>query len=134
MGRLGRIPPASFGSYAQNHRVRWPEFRTWQVRATLVALKLEDDGDIHVRLSSSGHNMIAEVPLPRCVSSASLWKTEIASARHYLLARYSVSLYSWHYVYRTVSIRGLGFFDEEHGVTGAAPNDIEVHPVIWVSF
>ena len=30
--------------------------------ATLVALKMEDDGDIHVRLRSSGHDMIAEVP------------------------------------------------------------------------
>jgi hypothetical protein len=28
--------------------------------------------------------------------------------------------------------KGLGFFDEEHGVTGAAPNKIELHPVIYV--
>jgi hypothetical protein len=130
----GRSAPSSFTSYAQDHRIKIQEFKIWQVRATLVALKLEDDGDIHVRLSSSGHNMIAEVPLGSCVSSASLWKTQIANARSYLTSRYSVSLYSWHYVYRTVTIRGLGFFDEEHGVTGAAPNDIELHPVIHIRF
>jgi hypothetical protein len=45
-----------------------------------------------------------------------------------------VSLSEWHYVNQTISIRGLGFFDEEHGVTGAAPNDIELHPVIWIRF
>jgi hypothetical protein len=99
-----------------------------------VALKMEDDGDIHVRLRSSGHNMIAEVPLGRCVSSASRWKAQIAAARGYLTSRYSVSLSAWHYVNRTVTVRGLGFFDSEHGVTGAAPNDIELHPVTFVRF
>src|SRR5881394_2991070 len=44
-------PPSSFGSYAQNHRIRWPEFSTWQINdTTLVAVKLEDDGDLHLRL------------------------------------------------------------------------------------
>jgi hypothetical protein len=128
-------PPSSFGSYAQNHRIKKAEFRTWKLRRiTLVAVKLEDDGDIHLRLLSAGKKMIAEIPLPRCVSSASPWKAKITSARNAVTSRYPVSLDSWHYVYRTISIRGLGFFDEEHGVTGAAPNDIELHPVtgIWL--
>lgn len=130
----GRTPPATFGSFAQNHRIKSQEFRTWQVTARLVALKLEDDGDIHVRLSESGHLMIAEVPLGRCVSSASRWKSQIAAARSYLTSRYTVSLSHWTFVGRTVRIRGLGFFDEEHNVTGAAPNQIELHPVIRVRF
>jgi hypothetical protein len=131
----GLKPPSSFGSYAQNHRIRWPEFRTWQLNGvTLVAVRLEDDGDIHLRLLSAGKTMIGEIPLPRCVSSASPWKAAITSARNAVTSRYSVSLGSWHYVNRTISIRGLGFFDEEHNVTGAAPNDIELHPVtaIWL--
>jgi hypothetical protein len=129
-----RVPPASFGSYAQDHRIKWPEFRTWQLRATLVAVRLEDDGDIHLRLRSSGHLMIGEIPKPGCVSSTSLWNAAITSARLAITSRYSVSLSSWHYVYRTVTVRGLGFFDEEHGATGAAPNDIELHPVIHIRF
>jgi len=129
-------PPSSFGSYAHNHRIKWPEFRTWQInRVTLVAVKLEDDGDLHLRLRSSvGKDMIAEIPQPRCVSSASLWKSSIKSARSAVTSRYWVSLYSWHYVHRSINIRGLGFFDEEHNVTGAAPNDIELHPVIYIRF
>jgi len=129
-------PPSSFGSYARNHRIKWPEFHTWQIdRVTLVAVKLEDDGDLHLRLrSSTGKRMIAEIPRPRCVSSASLWKTGIKSARYAVTSRYWVSLYSWHYIYRSINIRGLGFFDEEHNVTGAAPNDIELHPVIHIRF
>ena len=127
-------PPGSFGSYAQNHRIRWPEFRTWQINnTTLAAIKLEDDGDLHLRLrSSTGKTMIAEIPRPGCVSSSSLWKTGITAARNYVTGRYWVSLSRWHYLYEKIDIKGLGFFDEEHNVTGAAPNKIELHPVIYI--
>ena len=127
--------PSSFGTYAQNHRVKWPEFRPWQINGTtLVALKLEDDSDLHLRLRSADgrHLMIAEIPLPGCVSSVSPWKSQIAAARSYITARYPASSSSWHYVYRKIDIKGLGFFDEEHNVTGAAPNQIELHPVIYI--
>lgn len=129
-------PPSSFGTYAYNHRIKWPEFRAWQIDyTTLVAIKLEDDGDLHLRLrSTTGKTMIAEIPRPSCVSSLSLWKTPITNARNYVTSRYWVSLYSWHYIYRKIDIRGLGFFDSEHGVTGAAPNQIELHPVIYIHF
>lgn len=130
----GVKPPSKFGSYAQNHRISWLEFHTWQLRrVTLVAVKLEDDGDIHLRLLSAGKKMIAEVPMPRCVSSASPWKAAIRSVRKAVTSRYRVS-HDWYYVHRTISIRGLGFFDEEHNVLGAAPNDVELHPVtaIWL--
>jgi len=128
-------PPASFGSYARDHRISWPEFRTWQISGvTLVAIKLEDDGDLHLRLRGAGKDMIAEVPRPGCVSSSSPWKTAIASVRSAVTSRYWVSSSRWHYLYRSIDIRGLGFFDEEHNVTGAAPNDIELHPVIYVRF
>lgn len=137
---LHTLGPPSFtslnSSYAYNHRTKWPEFRTWQIRGvTLVAIKLEDDGDLHLRLrSSTGALMIAEVPQPGCVSSYSLWKTGISAARGYLTSRYSVSLSYWHYIYRSVNVQGLGLFDEEHNVTGAAPNDFELHPVTYIHF
>jgi hypothetical protein len=33
-----------------------------------------------------------------------------------------------------VRITGVGFFDRAHGATGAAPNVIELHPVLKVEF
>jgi hypothetical protein len=116
-------PPGSFGSYAQNHRIRWPEFRTWQINnTTLAAIKLEDDGDLHLRLrSSTGKTMIAEIPRPGCISSSSLWKAGITAARNYVTGRYWFSLDRWHYLYKKIDNRGLGFFDEEHNMTGVAP-------------
>jgi hypothetical protein len=121
-------------SYYHNHRAKWPEFRTWQVKATLVAVKEESDGDYHLRLHEYGHNMIAEIPRPACVPSWSRWKDQIRAARSWVNSRFSVSSYSWDYIYRTIKVRGLGFFDEEHGVTGAAPNQIELHPVIMIRY
>jgi hypothetical protein len=34
--------------------------------------------------------------------------------------------------YATVEITGIGFFDDEHGAIGAAPNDIELHPLLSI--
>jgi len=66
--------------------------------------------------------------------SASRWATGIRNARYAVTSRYWVNSYSWHYVYRSVNIQGLGFFDVEHNVTGAAPNNIELHPVTYIRF
>jgi hypothetical protein len=136
VGYLGSLSrPSSFGSYAQDHRIKWPELHIWQVRATLVAVKLEsEDSDYHLRLRANGHNMIAEIPRPGCVSSKSLWRNRIGAARNWINARFNVSSDGWTYVYRTVKVRGLGFFDEEHNVTGAAPNYFELHPVTRISY
>ena len=33
-----------------------------------------------------------------------------------------------------VEIVGVGFFDRAHGQTGRAPNNLEIHPILSVSF
>lgn len=137
-------PPSSStldSTYATDHRLGWPpnqpwpEFRFWQLNGVkLIAVKLEDDGDYHLRLQGpSGPLMIGEVPQPAC-ASGSLWLTGIESARAAIYTRFPVSLDYWTYINRIVDVRGIGFFDIEHGVTGAAPNDIELHPVTHIYF
>jgi hypothetical protein len=125
--------PSSFAGH-QNRRFRGAERHTWQLSTVLTQYREEDDGDIHLVIkNSSGKRMIAEIPLGRCVSSRSLWKRQIASARTDFTRHLHVAT-SWHYVHRKITLRGLGFFDEIHDVTGQAPNGIELHPVIRVSF
>jgi hypothetical protein len=131
---VGLTAPSSFADYYQRHRFPGAERHTWQLTARLTQFRLEDDGDIHLVLKdSSGHNMIAEIPTPGCVANSSLWKAAIASARANFTHRYPVTT-SWHYVNRKILLRGLGFFDEVHDVTGQARNGIELHPVTRVSF
>jgi hypothetical protein len=126
--------PSSFPVYYQRHRFRGAERHTWQLTARLTQFRLEDDGDIHLVLKdSSGRHMIAEIPRPGCVASSSRWKAAIKAARANFAHHYQVST-SWHYVHRKIIIRGLGFFDEIHDVTGQARNGIELHPVTSVKF
>src|SRR5438093_3070515 len=54
-------------------RARGVEMRTFQVRATLVEMKLEDDSDIHLVIAdprNTGRTMIVELPDPGCTVGA----------------------------------------------------------------
>jgi len=126
---LRSLAAPHFSSYAQNHRIAWPEYRTWVIRDThLVAYRIEDDGDIHVILRSrTGHEMVTEIPQPSCAGGSRFY-TRIATVRKNFDGREHPTT-SWHHVYQTMDIRGVGFFDEEHGVDGQAPNAFELHPV-----
>lgn len=126
--------PSSFAGF-QRHRFRGAERHTWQLdRVRLTAYKIEDDSDIHLVIrNAAGKTMIAEIPSPRCVSRKSLWRAQIAAARRTFLARDHATT-SWRHVHQRITLRGLGFFDEIHDVTGQAPNGIELHPVTRVRF
>ena len=121
-------------SYPRNNRIAPTELHTWQFTAILTQYKVESDGDIHLVLKdSAGRTMIAEIPYGACVPSSSRWRSAIAAARVTFTHVYSVSM-SWHYVHRSITVKGLGMFDPPHGQTGVAPNGVELHPVTAVGF
>jgi hypothetical protein len=126
--------PSSFAGF-QDHRFRGAERHTWQLdRVRLTAYRIEDDSDIHLVIrNAAGKTMIAEIPSPRCVSRKSLWRAQIAAARKAFMARDHATT-DWKHVHQRITLRGLGFFDEIHDVTGQAPNGVELHPVIRVRF
>lgn len=127
----GRTKPTT---YPRTRRVGGPEYHTYRVHAFLTQYKIQPDGDIHfVIKDSSGRSMIAEIPLGSCVPTTSRWKSAIASTR----SRFTHTLHtttSWHYLHKAIVVKGIGFFDQVHGQNGVAPNGIELHPVIAVSF
>ena len=128
---LGRPKPSS---YPQSSRIAPTELHTWQLTAVLTQYKIQGDSDIHMVLKdSAGRTMIAEIPYGACVPSTSRWRSAIASARATFTYLYPVST-SWHYVHRSITVKGLGMFDPPHGQTGAAPNGVELHPVTAVGF
>ncbi|MDP9183936.1 MAG: hypothetical protein M3P04_14315 [Actinomycetota bacterium] len=125
-----RTKPAS---YPRNNRIAPYELHTYSVNAILKQYKQESDGDIHLVIKdSAGRTMIAELAYPSCASS-SRWRTSITSVRSAFTHTYSVST-SWHYVNRSLTIRGLAMFDQLHGQTGVAPNGMELHPVTAIAF
>ncbi len=121
-------------SYPNNNRLVPYERMTWQLTATLLQYKQESDGDVHlVMQDSAGRKMIAELPYSPCVPTSSRWQAAIAAARASFNHTYTPTT-SWHYVRRTVTLKGLALFDPPHGQTGAAGNGIELHPVTAVTF
>ena len=72
------------------------------------------------------------VPKASCVASA-FKRRKIAHARNQFLNNCgSVSSSSWSYLRGRVQLVGVGFWDEQHGQTGVAPNAIELHPVLSI--
>jgi hypothetical protein len=127
---LGSRPKPS--SYPNNNRIAPYELHTYQVTAYVTQYKLEADSDIHLVLKdTAGRQMIAEIPRPTCVGLTSRWRTAITNARSAWVTHYSTTT-TWHFIHRSVTLRGLAFFDVPHGQTGKAPNAIELHPVINV--
>jgi hypothetical protein len=74
--------------------------------------------------------MIVEFPRKACIASP-FKRTKIANARQLFSNNCgAVSSSSWLKLVGSVTITGVGFWDEKHGQTGIAPNGIELHLVL----
>ncbi len=118
----------------QNNRVAPTETTVFRVSATLTQYKLENDSDYHLVLNDgAGHTMITEIPDPACVGSSSPLLTSIKKARAAFDARYTVKT-TFQSANIPVTVTGVGFFDFLHGQTGVAPNGVELHAVLDITF
>jgi hypothetical protein len=117
-----------------NNRISPTETTVYQVKATLTKYKLESDSDYHLVLDDgAGHTMISEIPEPVCVGSTSPLKSSIEKARRELDAKYTPTG-SFQTANVPVTVTGVGFFDFQHGRTGVAPNAIELHAILGITF
>jgi len=74
--------------------------------------------------------MIVEFPRKACIASP-FKRTKIANARQLFSNNCgAVSSSSWLKLVGSVTITGVGSWDEKHGQTGIAPNGIELHLVL----
>src|SRR6266849_6639095 len=120
------------------NRVAPTEKTVFVVNAALTDYKLEGgakgDSDYHLVLDDGqGHTMIAEIPSPGCVGAGSLFAAQIAIARAEFDAHFTATT-SFQTANVPVQVTGVGFFDFAHGQHGAAPNIIELHPVLDIAF
>jgi hypothetical protein len=121
-----------------NSRFDPTENTVFVVNATLTDYKLEGgstgDSDYHLVLQDDqGKTMVAEIPSPSCVGSGSPFAAQIASARAAFDAQFTATG-SFQTANIPVQVTGVGFFDFAHGQHGAAPNIIELHPVLNIAF
>lgn len=119
---------------SQGYRARGVERTVYRVRARLIGFKTEDDGDVHLVISSlrsSAKTMIVEFPSGACTRHA---RPELRRRMSHALSAVHRSCGYASGRYRALAggatITGVGFFDFIHGQTGLAPNGIELHPVL----
>jgi hypothetical protein len=121
------------------------------VKATIVAYRAENDSDIHLVLSAAGKTMIAEIPCPCCMANlagkknmaSSPWMAKVTAARDAFLAKTGYVPLPWvkgkqppPFVECSLpaTVTGVTFFDWPHNQHGAAPNAVEIHPVLAIDF
>lgn len=119
-------------------RVDPTETTVFVVDATLTDYKEEGgphgDSDYHLVLQDAeGNTMVAEIPSPACVGNGSPFASRIATARAKFDSQLSAGS-SFQTANVPVRVTGVGFFDFAHGQRGAAPNVIELHPILDIEF
>jgi hypothetical protein len=123
--------PASLPS---NGRVSPRETTQYQLSGTLIKYVREADSDYHLVVrDGAGRTMIVELPASNCVGAGSPFGPGISRARSQFDARFTATT-SMKTTSTPVTIRGVGFWDYIHGQTGVAPNGIEIHPVLNITF
>ena len=123
--------PRYFPPYGRSGQT---ETAVFCVEGWLVDFTTEADFDVHVivaGLEDSSATLIAEIPDARCSGACASGFAELyASAREALENRLDTLTADT----LRVRIIGVGFFDRPHGQYGAAPNNIELHPVLGIDF
>jgi hypothetical protein len=125
-----RLLPARATTVASLTRLRRPPYlpprrrllaerRIYSVIAAVTLDRTEADLDHHLVLRSGARTMIAETPSALCTAGAT------AIRRRQMVAARRAGR-----VCARARIVGVAFFDYKHGQTGAAPNGIELHPIL----
>ncbi len=117
-----------------NRRAQPTETTLWTISATLKQYQKQSDMDYHLVLTDgAGHQMIAEIPSPACLSAGNPLGTGVSRARAQFDAKFTATS-AMKTANVPVQITGIGFFDFLEGQTGVAPNGIELHPILNIVF
>ena len=123
---------------ATTPRQRGAERTIFRVRARLVAARASDsatgDGDIRLVIAdpTTGETMVAAFPDPNCApASHSPKRSQMTMARVSFIARCQFPpLGRYATLHGTATVTGVGFYAGKGNGRGAAPNGIELHPVL----
>lgn len=115
-------------------RMQGIEFQSYTVKCKITIKKNEDDNDYHLVLKDSTETMIGEVPDPVCSAAASSAHVdEYIAARNWVNSNIGIDPVP-NVNIAPVDITGVAFVDFPHGQTGAAPNQMEIHPILNIHF
>ena len=118
----------------ESRRVPPHETTVYAIAGTLTLYKLDDDTDYHAVIQDAGGNtIIVKIVCACCVADISPFKSLITPTRQKFDERLTVTG-NFQTANLPVFIRGVGFFGSSRDAAGAAPNGIELHPVLDIRF
>jgi hypothetical protein len=110
------------------------EDSTYIVTCNIPIKKAESDSDFHLVLSNGTQTLIGEIPDPICASvAASPYACQFQTCRNFINAHFAAGNVSGVNL-PPITVTGVAFVDPPHGQTGAAPNNLELHPIINIYF
>ena len=110
------------------------ETTTYTITCNITLKKSETDKDYHLVLMDGDYHMIGEIPDPACPAAAkSHYLKQFIEARKFVEDNIGNGNVPKVKIARVV-ITGVGFIDPPHGQTGAAPNNLELHPILDIHF
>jgi hypothetical protein len=117
---------------------RFPaELKTYQIKGVLTLIKKEADEDYHIVVADPADEeltMIVESVSPNC-TKGSRFTQEIKNVRNALDQKFgTVGKKKKTNLKIPVTVMGIGFFDPIHGQEGVAPNGVELHPILEITF
>jgi hypothetical protein len=132
---LAALPPHC-GQGPDNARAYPEELQVFEVVGRITLVRAEDDRDYHIALADladPGSTIVTEVADPPCAGddappSSRFMLQAGRDSFVALLAGRSLSAL----VGETVAVRGVGFYDSNHGQTGRSASCIELHPVLSI--
>lgn len=139
------LPPVPNGHFPPQVQRKPAEESTYTVSGFVIAYRSENDSDIHLVISDGAkHTLITEIPDPRCMG-ASPWVPQVTAARAAFLAVTGYKPVAWTSKKRppafvkpkhplAATVTGVAFFDFPHAQYGAAPNAVELHPILAITF
>jgi hypothetical protein len=112
-----------------------PEFQTFEVTGRIIVARLEDDRDYHVALadpSDGSFTIVTEIPDPQCDGAATSpyhqTLAQVRAAFDAIAGGRSLSSLTG----TLVRVRGVGFYDFNHGQTGRSESCLELHALISI--
>jgi hypothetical protein len=112
------------------------EFKTFTISGIVVGIKQEKDEDYHIVLQAPGDpegTMVIESVSPNCTNN-SKFTDKIVDVRKTIDQKIKGISGKMKKLNLPVTVTGVGFFDPIHGQTGVAPNGIELHPILEITF
>ena len=147
-----RLPQETHVYRVQARLVKWKE-EAGETGDSDFHLVLTDDTLKYTKPheNPTGHSFIGEIPDPDCLAGAhgnfgtsspflpvsSNTPLGIAGARNAIKAQFPDAVFDggWNEAGGIpVEIVGVGYFDPPHGQVGRAPNNIEIHPILSITF